>query len=392
LFAAALACGAAIGGTTAAGVRCTIRGTAGPDRLVGTGRNDVICAGAGADEIFARGGRDVVLAGSGNDVIYPGKGRDRVIAGDGADTIFAADGVRDVIDGGKGRDRVLRDRTDRLRSVEERFSAGRGRDPILLAAGDIAACDVHGDETTAALLDLFPTAAVGALGDNAYEAGTDAEFANCYGPSWGRAKRRTHPTPGDHDYGTPGAAGYFRYFGGAAGEAGKGYYSYDLGSWHVAVLNSTCVDVPGGCGAASPEAQWLRADLAAHRTSCTLAYWHRPRFSSSSKASPFVQPFWQILAAAGAELVLSGDNHVYERFQPLDAAGNLDAARGMRQFVIGTGGRSHGSFGAIDPRSEVRNRDTFGVLKLTLRPGAYSWRFVPEAGKRFADAGSAPCR
>lgn len=230
------------------------------------------------------------------------------------------------------------------------------------------------------------------LGDNAYQSGAIEEFADCYEPSWGRHKARTRPAAGNHEYYTPGAAGYYDYFGAAAGEPGKGYYSYDLGTWRAVVINSNCYDV-GGCHAGSPQEQWLRADLAAHRRPCTLAYWHYPRFSSGMWHGSFslMQPIWQALYDAGAEVVLSGHEHNYERFAPQDADGAADPARGIRQFVVGTGGKELYPLGPGIPNSEVRNDQSFGVLKLILRAGAYDWEFLPVAGQTSRDSGSAPC-
>lgn len=212
-------------------------------------------------------------------------------------------------------------------------------DPVLIGAGDIASCGVSGqDEATAALLDANPDAKVFTLGDNAYPDGSVEDYA-CYGDSWGRSKDRTYPAVGGHDYATPGATGYFGYFGAAAGDPTKGYYSYDLGSWHIVVLNSQCSEV-GGCGAGSPQEQWLRNDLAAHSNTRTLAYWHEPRFSSGSVhgSHPGMQAFWQALYEVGAELVMGGDDHLYERFLPQAGDGSLDLAYGVTQFVVGTGG------------------------------------------------------
>jgi acid phosphatase type 7 len=210
------------------------------------------------------------------------------------------------------------------------------------------------------------------------------------GPSQG--PHRTGCGVGDHEYRTTGAAGYFNYFGAAAGNPTQGYYSWDLGGWHVVELNATCAQI-GGCAAGSPEEQWLRADLAAHPAACTIVVEHKPRFSSGSihGSSTTFQPFWQALYEANAELVLSGDDHVYERFAPQTPGGTLDVARGIRQFVVGTGGRSHYSFGTIRPNSQVRNNDAFGILKITLRSNSYEWQFVPETGKTFTDSGSESC-
>jgi hypothetical protein len=263
-------------------------------------------------------------------------------------------------------------------------------DPVLLAAGDIADCSSSGDEATAAILDA-QTGTIATLGDNVYEHGTPEEFAACFGPSWGRHKARTRPSPGNHEYATPGAAGYFGYFGAAAGDPSKGYYSYDLGPWHVVALNSNCTAV-GGCGRSSPQHEWLRADLAASGASCTLAYWHHPRFSSGPHGSNAItEALWQALHEAGAEVVLNGHDHLYERFTPQSSLGIRDDAFGIRQFTVGTGGRSLYPVVARHRNSEVVNADAYGVLKLTLRDGAYSWEFLAEAGKTFADSGSAAC-
>jgi len=261
----------------------------------------------------------------------------------------------------------------------------------LLAAGDIASCSSTGDEATAALLDARPNAVVVTLGDNVYESGTAREFANCYDPTWGRHKDRTRPALGNHEYGVSKADGYFETFGSAAGEAPLGWYSFDLNAWHVIVLNSNCEAV--GCAFGGTQERWLREDMGAHPAQCTLAIWHHPRWSSGSThgPTPAVAPLYQALHDAGADVLLSGHEHNYERFAPLDPAGQVDPARGIRQFVVGTGGRSHYPFGPPTVGSEVRNDNTFGVLALTLRANSYQWQFVPEAGKTFTDSGSATC-
>lgn len=261
---------------------------------------------------------------------------------------------------------------------------------VLVGAGDIAACDSSGDEATAALLDAID-GTVFTLGDNVYNSGTRREFAECYDPTWGRHKGRTRPAPGNHDYGTAKASGYFGYFGEAAGDPGTGYYAYDLGAWHIVVINSNC-EPAGGCQAGSPQEAWLRADLAAHPVDCTLAYWHHPRFSSGPHGgTDEMRAIWQALYEQGADVVLAGHDHDYERFAPQDPDGNGDPQRGIREFVVGTGGRSHYRFGRIQPNSEARSSDTFGVLKLTLSAADYAWEFIPVDGKTFTDAGSAAC-
>ena len=285
-----------------------------------------------------------------------------------------------------------RDLIEKLRALAGNGPGAAGGDGfVLVGAGDIASCVSDGDEATASLLDSIG-GDVFTVGDHAYEAGTPIEFAACYEPSWGRHKSRTRPSPGNHDYLTPGASAYFAYFGARAGDASKGYYSYDLGSWHVIVLNSNCSDI-GGCGPGSPQEQWLRADLAAHPTACTLAYWHHPRFSSGPNGGEAaVEAFWQALYEYHADVVLSGHDHGYERFAPQKPNGEPDSVDGLRQFVVGTGGGSHHQFEApAIANSEVRNDDTFGVLKLTLRSGSYEWQFIPVTGKTFVDSGAGRC-
>jgi acid phosphatase type 7 len=261
---------------------------------------------------------------------------------------------------------------------------------VLVGAGDIARCSSSGDEATAKLLDSI-SGTVFTTGDNAYESGTATEFNNCYRPSWGRHKARTKPSVGNHEYLTPGASGYFGYFGAAAGPSGKGYYAYNLGDWHVVSLNSMCEKV-GGCGAASPMLSWLKKDLAANPKRCTLAYFHHPLFSSGEHGNQTkMRPVWDALYAANADVVVSGHDHDYERFAPQRPDGTLDWNRGMREFVVGTGGGSHYAFRTIKANSQVRNSGTYGVLKLTLNPTSYEWKFVPVAGKTFSDSGTASC-
>ncbi|MCM8750529.1 metallophosphoesterase [Thermomicrobiaceae bacterium CFH 74404] len=263
-------------------------------------------------------------------------------------------------------------------------------DPVLFAVGDIASCKSEGDEATAALLDGQP-GLIAALGDTVYESGKPEEYAQCFAPAWGRHKERIRPAVGNHEYKTPGASGYFAYFGELAGEPGKGYYSYDLGRWHIVVLNSNCKQV-GGCHADSPQAEWLRSDLAAHPTQCAVAYWHHPRFSSGQHGDfRSMQAIWEILYEYGVDVVLTGHDHDYERFAPLNDQGQVDPERGIRSFVVGTGGRSLRPFAEIHPASEVRDHQTYGVLKLTLRPDSYEWQFIPAAGGTFTDAGQGTC-
>ena len=261
---------------------------------------------------------------------------------------------------------------------------------VLVGAGDIADCGSPGDAATASLVKSIG-GTVFTLGDNAYTDGTAKEFTNCYGPTWGQFKGRTRPAIGNHEYQSKGAAGYWDYFGSAAGPRGKGWYSYDAGSWHVVVLNANCDNV--GCGKGSAQERWLRADLAAHDSQCTLAYWHQARFVSDKEHanSAATGPFWDALYDAGAELVLSGHAHVYERFAPQSPSAKADPDHGIREIIVGTGGESHYSFGTPHPNSQVRNGNTFGVLKLTLNPGSYDWQFIPQKGKSFRDSGHTPC-
>ena len=265
--------------------------------------------------------------------------------------------------------------------------AAAAEDPVIVAAGDIGDCATTGDEATAVLLDGIP-GTVAALGDIAYPNGTAANFRDCYAPTWGRHRPRTRPAVGNHEYKTTSAATpYFDYFGGAAGPRGKGWYSYDLGAWHVVVLNSNCAFV-GGCGPSSAQVKWLKADLAANAGDHVLAYFHHPRYSSGQHGNEGgVQTLWEVLYAAGAELVLNGHDHHYERFAPQDPWGRADAPFGIRAFVVGTGGTAPRPKTRNVPNSEVFSA-THGVLKLTLRADGYDWAFVPIAGKTFTDAGS----
>ena len=257
---------------------------------------------------------------------------------------------------------------------------------ILVGAGDIAGCSSPFDEATATLIDAIP-GTVFTTGDNAYQNATAAEFTNCYGPSWGRHKARTRPTPGNHDYQSTGAAPYYSYFGANAGPAGRGYYSYTLGAWHVLALNSS---VPASAGSA--QEQWVRTELAANPAACTIAYWHHPVFSSGRHGNnPHMANILKVLYAQGVDIVLNGHDHTYERFAPMDPDGQLDMANGFRQFIIGTGGISLYEFNSVQPNSEVRNNTSYGVLKLTLNASSYDWEFVPIAGQTFRDRGSAAC-
>ena len=228
-------------------------------------------------------------------------------------------------------------------------------------------------------------------GDNAYESGTTEEFEQCYDPSWGAYRERTFPAIGNHDAVTPGRQGYFDYFGSRAGDRRAGWYATTLGAWRLIVLDSNCVDA-GGCGPDTDQGRWLAAELDANPSDCTLAIWHHPRFSTGYHGPTLaVEPFWDALYAAGADLVVNGHDHDYERFAPVDPDGQPDAERGIRQIVAGTGGAALRPFEAEDPNSEVRDASTHGVLRLDLRPGAYDWEFIPVPGGSFTDRGSGTC-
>lgn len=256
-----------------------------------------------------------------------------------------------------------------------------GAERTVYAAGDIAYCSASdpawsGAADTARLLEAElardPNAAVLLLGDNVYQRGTAREYASCYHPTWGRFKERTWPSPGNREYASAGARGYFDYFGKAAG---PGYYAVQLGAWRVLSLDSNL-------SGAAQDAQlaWLAAELEQHRPRCTLAYWHHPLYSSGWHGSnPHMRAAWELLYRAGAEIVLAGHDHTYERFAPQDAHGRLDRERGIRQFVVGTGGSFHTPFGWPRPHSEMRDNSRFGVLKLVLAPDSYRWEFLEAA-------------
>ena len=261
----------------------------------------------------------------------------------------------------------------------------------ILAAGDIAMCQYQDDEATAELLGGFPGPIL-ALGDIAYPEGSEGDFKQCYDPTWGQLKASTRPVPGNHDYDTENAAPYFAYFGPAAGPPGRGYYSFDLAGWHIVALNSNCDYVPGGCGDGSPQLEWLKEDLAENQTQCTLAYWHHARFSSGFHGNEDdVAEFFDVLYEADADVVLTGHDHDYERLAPVDPEGNVDQARGIREFVVGTGGAPLRPFESVLPASQVRNAETNGILAMTLLPNAYDWKFLPEEGSTFTDSGRAEC-
>jgi 3',5'-cyclic AMP phosphodiesterase CpdA len=254
---------------------------------------------------------------------------------------------------------------------------------VFVGAGDIAMCDVN-SVATAALLDSIG-GLVFTLGDNAYFRGSREEYRNCYDNTWGRHKGRTFPVPGNHEYESAGALPYFEYFGEVAeGPIGQGFYSFEVGDWHAIALNS---NIPADSGSA--QAAWLRDDLATNPTRCTIAYWHHPLFSSGvNGGSPVMRDVWRILYEGNADIVLSGHEHLYERFAPQDPNGVRDASRGIRQFVVGTGGALLYPTRSVHVNSELQIR-AFGVLKLTLFSERYQWEFVPVSGA--SDVGGGTC-
>ena len=353
------------------------------------------------------------------------------VPGDEGDPTFSTDGTRVVFTHRRGRSprvylmkvkgkavRTLPSRSRRVRRITSARSAARqpawqptGLDPVVAAAGDIA-CDpaspnfnagagfpgVCRQKLTSDLLLRMDLAGILVPGDLQYETGKLAAFAQSFHPTWGRLRPLIRPVPGNHEYGDPGAGGYFDYFNGPgrqngqAGSRGAGYYSFDIGTWHVIALNSECEQV-GGCQANSPQVRWLRADLAAHPATCTLAFFHGPRFTSGryGDQSERVRPFWDALYEAGADLVLSGHEHFYERFGPQTPTGVADTARGLRQLTVGMGGKSRHGFVTVAANSEVRDNRTLGVLELALREGTYDWRLVRAPTGSTADAGTGAC-
>ncbi|HXD09165.1 MAG TPA: DNRLRE domain-containing protein, partial [Anaerolineales bacterium] len=261
------------------------------------------------------------------------------------------------------------------------IATSSGSSVVFVGAGDISSCGQNNDEATAKLLDSIP-GTIFTAGDNAYDSGTFAQYTDCYDPTWGRNKARTKPVPGNHEYNTSGAAGYFQYF-----NTVPAYYAYNLGAWRIYALNS---EIDGS--ATSAQVKWLQADLAANPSLCTLAYWHKPRWSSGAEhgSDSARQTLWQVLYNAGVELVINGHEHNYERFAEMNASGAA-VSPGLREIVAGTGGQSHYGFATPLAASQVRNSSTFGVLKLTLRSNGYDWQFVPVAGATFTDSGSTNC-
>jgi hypothetical protein len=266
----------------------------------------------------------------------------------------------------------------------------------LVGAGDIASCDYDSDQATANVLANV-SGTVFTLGDNVYPTGTAAQFQNCYHPTWGAQKARTKPAAGNHDYYTPDASGYFGYFGARAGDATKGYYTYKRGSWRIIVLNSNCSEV-GGCGELSAQGSWLTQTLTNYPAKCTLAYFHHPLFASTAAASPEVRPFWNILHNHKADVILSGHAHYYERFAPQLPDGTREVSSGIREFVVGTGGAppenpmtSPRAANSVVDSEKSPGVTAYGVLRLRLSAGSYTWQFLPVAGETFTDSGTGQC-
>lgn len=262
---------------------------------------------------------------------------------------------------------------------------------VLYAVGDIAQCgrkppSEAAAARTAALL-RETTGPILALGDLAYPKGSYQDFATCFDALWGDLKPRILPAPGNHEYLTTGAAPYYAYFGAVAGAPDQGYYSTRIGAWHVVALNS---NIDAGTG--SQQVRWLTDDLAANKTPCTLVFWHHPVFASSPRGNnPLMRDVWRVLHAAGVDVVVNGHEHHYERFAPQDPGGAADTARGIRQFIVGTGGANPGYFSETQPNSEARERGVYGVLQLTLREDSYGWEFLPVAGQKFHESGEGRC-
>ncbi|MBP1607264.1 MAG: Alkaline phosphatase [Acidobacteria bacterium] len=270
---------------------------------------------------------------------------------------------------------------------QEQSTAAAADEHVLVGAGDIAKCEILGGAiATGRLLDRIP-GTVFTVGDHAYDDGTEEQFAKCYTPAWGRHKARTRPSPGNHDYHTGNGKPYYDYFGENAGPPGLGYYSYDLGEWHIIALNSVIA-----IDAKSPQGRWLAEDLKANARDCIIAYWHAPLFSSGPHGGDRkLLDVWEMLYEAGVDIVLNGHDHTYERFAPQDPGGKADPERGIRQFVVGTGGGGVYKFKKLVANSELRTNSTYGVLKLTLGPGRYAWEFVSLASQPFTDTGTGTC-
>ena len=352
----------------------TVVGTNGPDVLRGSDRSD---------KLYGKGGHDRLFGLDGNDLLVGGPGRDLLEGAAGNDRLLARDDERDLVRCGSGQDNAVVDKKDQVAANCE--SVDRPAPPVqnyvVAVAGDIAG-NGSGDDETASVLDRIAPNLVLTTGDNVYPDGALSEFQSYYAPTWGRHRLRTRPSPGNHDYHTEGAAGYFTYFG---TRAPAPYYSFDLGSWHLISLNSEI-----SMSAGSDQYKWLQGDLAASAAPCTLAFWHKPRFTSGRYDDfTFTTPIWRLLYAARAEVVLGGHDHNYQRYGLLTPDGTPAPVRGIREFVVGTGGRSLYELSG-DKRREAAQARVLGVLQLTLRPAGYDWSFVPVSGG-YSDAGSGTC-
>ena len=353
----------------------TVVGTNGPEVLRGSDRSDKLYGNGGNDRLFGLNGNDLLVGGPGKDLLEGAAGNDRLLT---------RDGERDIVRCGSGNDQAVVDNKDQVAPNCE--SVLRPAPPVktyvVAAAGDIAG-EGAGDDETAAVLDRLAPSIVLTTGDNAYPDGTLSDFQAYYAPTWGRHRSRTRPTPGNHDYHTEGAMGYFTYFG---SRAPGPYYSFDLGAWHLISLNSE-ISMDEG----SAQYEWLQQDLASTTARCTLAYWHKPRFTAGKyRDFTFTTPIWRLLYVAKAEVVLNGHDHNYQRYGLLTPDGSPAPVRGIREFVVGTGGRSLYELSA-DPRRDEAQARVNGVLQLTLRPMGYDWRYVPVSGS-YSDVGSAGCR
>jgi hypothetical protein len=391
------------------GPACTIEGTAADDVVRGTAGRDRLCGLGGNDILLGREGDDSLIGGTGSDRLIGGSGDDRLIAGGGLDAL-RGDGGADELVGGAGNDDLLGGGgMDALKGGPgvDRCpgSGGDGAsscnrqpgDPVIVAAGDIACVPGSGTDVDSCRGLATAKRAVAArpwavllLGDNQYEEGTLADYQTSFARSWGRLKALALPTPGNHEYLTPDANGYFRYFGPLAAARGRGYYSVDVGRWHVVALNSSCSEV-GGCDPGDPQYRWLRRDLAMDDRACTLAFWHHPRFSSGEYSDDATyEPLWQLLYNDGAEIVLNGHDHNYQHYRPQDPQGVADP-NGIREFVVGSGGKGHYPLQPSAPNRIAATDSSFGVLRLALHPRGYDWRFIGVDGG-FDDRGSAACR
>jgi len=380
------------GFVASAGTGCDVTGTAQDDVLKGTRGSDTICGLGGNDVILGRGGNDTLRGDRGSDAIFGGGDDDRIEGGPGLDRLEGGSGG-DALVGGTGDDQCESGIGDTASSCSPLPSS----DLVLGVAGDIA-CPPGEDpdedscqmRATSDLLLENHVSVVLTTGDNQYDDGELENFQRSYASSWGRLKAITHPSPGNHDFHISGAAGYFDYFGPLAGPARRGYYSFNINDWHFVSLTSEC-DGVDGCNIGDPQYEWLADDLAADDHPCTLAYWHHPRFAAGNyEDNDSYEPFWQLLFEEGAEIVLNGHDHNYQHYRPQDPAGNADA-NGIREFIVGTGGRSHYSVDADAPNRVAADGDTFGVLLLTLGADGYDWSFEAIPGGSFTDSGNDTC-